>query len=167
MHTHISNLLDEIRHTLRYREGVKKLAEKLKDEPPKTFEQLIEILIDNSENESLGILYLVIALNQSQINYNLLANGVQYVDDIRNAFSPFSNASAKAVPVLLKLAETESLSWERQTQAAFTASYLTRKFELEPKPVEKILRKLRLEIDSPENLNILFHANQLLSEKDK
>ena len=45
MDSHIANLLEDIRHTLRYREGVEKLSERFKKEQAKTIEELIEILI--------------------------------------------------------------------------------------------------------------------------
>ena len=165
MEPNLTNLLNDIRKTLRYREGVEKLADRFIDVPVRTLEQLIEILIENSEYQQLSILSLVIAINKREITHELLIKNAKFVDDIRDAFAPFSYLSEDAVSALLELAESDDISWERQAFAIAMAACLARKFHLKTDSIEKIIRRLRVEIDTPEASASLFYAQQALNEE--
>lgn len=165
MNSNISDLLNDIRTTIRYRIGVEQLAQKFVEVPSETLELLIQSMIDQSEYEALGKLYLVIAINKSNIDLELLLKGAKYVDNILDTFAPFQYSSAEAVPGLLDLAMSDEISWERQAFAVFHAAYLIRQFKLEQHTIEKIIKKLMLDISSDEAYTILVHAKHLLDEK--
>lgn len=156
--------LDDIRSTVRYRDGVEGLAQRLKSVSSENMEQLIKALIDDSEHEALGILFLVITINRTPVNFNLLISGAKIIDNIYDAFAPFRYLPAEAVPALIQMAESEEISWQRQAYAALMAAYLIRKFSLEKKELTKTLKKLELDIDTPDALSNIYAAREALDE---
>lgn len=158
MNTSIETLLSDILSVKRCQKDVKEIAQRLKAVPPKDIEQLIEIMIERFESEALGIVYLGIFINRTAVDTKLLLAGTQIIDNLFDAFAPYRYCSPKAIPGLVEMARSGKFAWERKAYAAFLAVYLLRKYKHDTREIKIIIKKLTLEIITPEASTIITAA---------
>jgi hypothetical protein len=114
------------------------------------YEELLRHLVDTGEDQALGILLNVCAVNKIKLTPELLVESLGVVEPLPDFAAPFCMQDQSVIEPLLTMALASNISWQRQVFAARLATELTIRFGQDPKPVKKVLMKLSNNPFSPE-----------------
>jgi hypothetical protein len=145
-----SQVLREIRQTHRCRRDVEEMAQRMKDLSEDDYGKLIERFVSDGEDQPLGILLAVCAVNGIRIDPSLLASALPVVEPLIDFTLPYRFQDGSAIGALIQAAEREDVSWERQALAGRIAAELAVRFHTDAQSVRKTLLKLKTKIHSSE-----------------
>jgi hypothetical protein len=152
-------LKERLQKTSRCRDEVQQTAACFSGLGIEAYEALIRQLVDLGEDQALGILLNVCAINAIRLSPELLAETLGVVEPLADFAAPFRLQDQSSIAPLLSMAAASNISWQRQAFAARLAMELTLRFAQDPKPVKKVLTKLAQLDLSIENR--LFNAESL------
>ncbi len=138
----LDSYLDIIRQTPRYRPDVEKAAECAPGKGPDFYNALIQKLVDNGEEKTLGIALTICAFNNIVLDPDILGQAFRVVENKLDAIRCCGVQTANFLPVIYKIAEDKLVSTIDRVLAANVATELAVKFKTKRHQIEKILLKL-------------------------
>lgn len=159
-------MTEKLQSTARCRSEVKEAASFFSLLDQKKYEDLIRHLVDSGEDQALGILLNVCAVNKIRLTPELLVETLGVVEPITDFAAPFCVQDQDIIEPLLSMSMAANISWQRQILAARLAAELTVRFKQDPKPVKKVLKKLSGIPAMPESRYINMESMALLEIDD-
>jgi hypothetical protein len=138
-----------LRNTLRYRQAVEEAAGEFTALSSDDYENLAQHLVDSGEDKALGILLRICTINGVKLDPNLLAETIKVVEPLDDFGIPYCLQNETAITPLLKVAQAEDISWERQAYVGILAAELAVRFDRDHQAVKRVLLKLSNKIRSP------------------
>jgi hypothetical protein len=138
----IDQQLDLIRRTRRCRPEVRAAAAKLAHLRPEEYAELVRELIRTGEDTALGIVCNLCAVNGVRLEPDLAAKALRVIEPITDFGPLFRVQNKAAIAPLLKAAQDEELSIERQVYAALIAAEMSVLHKADPQPAQRVLHIL-------------------------
>ncbi len=130
--------LEIIRRTRRCRPEILDAAQKIIDFDGVSFEVLARQLVANGEDTALGILMNLCAVQQIQPTPEILGEVFKVMEPLFDFSAVLRFQTADVIPVLLSLAEDESISHEHQAFAIFLATEMALVHGVDRQPIKRI-----------------------------
>lgn len=134
--------IERLHKTSRCRDDVMQCAAFFSSLSEAQYGDLIQCLVDTGEDQALGILLNVCAVNKIKLNPDLLARTLKVVEPVIDFAHPFIMQDQTAIEPVLAMALAEDISSERQAFAARLAAELVVRYDLDRAPVKKVLLKI-------------------------
>jgi hypothetical protein len=152
-----AKLIDKLRQTLRWSPEVEKTAASFAGISVDKYEQLIQQLIENGEDKTLGNLMCVCGVNSVKLNPQVLAGVLKVVEPMIDFCFPYRVQGLDAIEPLLEVVQAKDISWERQAYGAAIAAELAVQHAGHQQVVKQTLLKLSQKIRA-------FEANFLIDQ---
>lgn len=135
-------MTEKLQRTARCRSEIEQAAAFFSDFDRKGCEELIRYLVDKGEDQALGVLLNVCAINKIRLTPEILVETLKVVEPLPDFAAPFCMQDKSVIEPLLSMSMAADISYQRQVFAARLATELTVRFKQDPKPVKKVLMKL-------------------------
>lgn len=128
---------------------VRLLAARLVDLPINKLESLLQSLLDLGEDQALSRVLQASAVNQVRLTPELLCRCIGVCQEFPDTAPCFAFQGADAIAPLLSASAAPDLSEERLAYVIRLAAELCKKFNQNPQPVHKALKRLERSIHTP------------------
>ena len=142
MKKRIENDLDTINKTRRCRPDIQSAAASLIERSAEDWNGIIDALIQSGQDTTLGIAFAVCAVNGICLDPAVAAEALKVIEPIIDFAPVFSFQTQAAIPHLLRIAQSDELSMERQVYAGLIAAEMSVVHQVDPQPVRLVLNKL-------------------------
>ncbi len=155
-----------VRNTQRWRSAVVETAALMTECTATDFNTLIRHCIEHGADKELAIVLAVCALNKICIEPELLAESLKVAEPCIDFASPYRWQSADAIEPLLKVAQSEELSWERKAYALLVAAELSRIHVVENTDhLQNLLSVMQCQVYGEEAMHLLTLAQVVLEDE--
>ncbi len=163
MKKRIENDLDTINKTRRCRPDIQAAAASLIERTAEDWNGIIDALIQSGQDTMLGIAFAVCAVNGVCLDPAVAAEALKVIEPIIDFAPVFRFQTQAAIPHLLRIAQSDELSTERQVYAGLIAAEMSVVHQVDPQPVRLMLNKLEHAYGLPPMLRtMLFSALYLI-----
>ncbi|WP_419664012.1 SEC-C metal-binding domain-containing protein [Desulfosarcina variabilis] len=138
----IENHLDIIHQTRRCRPEIQAAAESLIERTATDWHAVIDALIQSGQDTALGIAFAICAVNGVRLDPAIAAEALKVIEPIIDFAPVFRFQNQAAIPHLLRIAQSDELSTERQLYAGLIAAEMSIVHQVDPQPVRLVLSKL-------------------------
>ncbi|BBO81223.1 hypothetical protein DSCO28_17890 [Desulfosarcina ovata subsp. sediminis] len=142
MKSAIESYLNIIHEARRCRPDIQAAAESLIDRTATDWHAIIDALIQSGQDTALGITFAVCAVNGVRLDPAVAAEALKVIEPIIDFAPVFRYQAQAAIPHLLRLAQSDELSTERQVYAGLIAAEMSVVHQVDPNPVRLVLNKL-------------------------
>ena len=135
-------LIKKLAETPFYKSGIGELAEMFRDVSAETANRLVEQLTEAGEDQALTRLLETFSYLGFVLDPAVLVRSGMVVADITSISYPFRFQNEEIIPLLLKAARSEELSWQRQILYGRLAAELTLRHGGDDESVRRLLHYL-------------------------
>ncbi len=136
-------LVELLRKTDRSASSISEVAKDLTQIPRQDLTGLMQKLIDDGEDKTLGIMLNAVAWERMRFDPQVLCQSLKVVDNMDDFIYPFRDQDEKSIEPLLELATAKDISSQRNVLAAVLAAELSVRSGTRNREVKKVLTKMQ------------------------